>query len=298
MPKLEERRLQQLRGSSYVLTLPKDWVEELGLGKGSSVFLLAEPGLLIVVPGERAGYPLVDVELDVIGVGRLEELTKALYKIGVSQVKFRTREPVQQVISRLRKMRGEVHGLIATTPSENEVLASFSDEVFASLDHGIRVFLTTLVSAAQSVARDVGSGYTASLPDELADCRLYALALFRYASGLITKASRDLIVRALPIASLVSARMLDLCEAFEDIMTDSGGEDLSQLVKTFTTFVSELIDAIGGDFEALERVEEKVEKVLAGRRLEDRRACTLFVVLSKVVESLKELALVKAVLTA
>ncbi len=298
MPRLEERRLQQLRGSSYVLTLPKEWVEELGLGKGSSVFLLAEPGLLIVVPGERVGGPLVDVELDVIGVGRLEDLTRALYKIGVNQVRFRTRGPVQQVISRLRRMRGEVHGLIATAPSENEVLASFSDEVFASLDQGIRVFLTTLVSAAQSAAKNVGSGETGSPPDELADCRLYALALFRYASGLITKPSRDLIVRALPLASLVSARMLDLCEAFEDVATDGGGGDLSHTVKTFATLVSELTDAVGGDYEALERVGEKVEEVLTGRGLEDCRVYTLFVALSKVVESLKELTLTRAALTA
>jgi hypothetical protein len=297
MPRLEERRLQQLRGSSYVLTLPKDWVEELGLGKGSSVFLLTEPGLLIVVPGERAVGPLVDVELDVIGVGRLEELTRALYKIGVGQVRFRTRGPTQQVIGRLRRMRGEVHGLIATAPSENEVLASFSDEVFASLEQGIRVFLTTLVSAAQSAAKNVGSGDSASLPDELADCRLYALALFRYASGLITKPSRDLVVRALPLASLVSARMLDLCEAFEDVATVGRG-GFSHLVETFATLVSELTDAIGGDYEALERVGEKVEEVLTGRGVEDCRVYTLFVALSKVIESLKEFTLIRAVLTA
>jgi len=43
MPKLYERNVQQLRGSSYIITLPNDWVLESGLEKGASVLLAVEP---------------------------------------------------------------------------------------------------------------------------------------------------------------------------------------------------------------------------------------------------------------
>ncbi|MEM3155839.1 MAG: AbrB/MazE/SpoVT family DNA-binding domain-containing protein [Nitrososphaerota archaeon] len=295
MPRVEERRLQQLRGSSYVLTLPKDWVEGQGLGKGASVLLLTDPGLLIVVPSERAGGTAVDVELDVVGERRLEYLAKVLYKIGVNQIRFRTREPIQQVMSRLRRLRREIHGLIVTAPSEHESLASFSDEVFASLEQGIRVFLMTLASAAQSAAKQTGSGETSTLQDELADCRLYALALFRHVSGMITRPSRDLVIQALPLAGVVSARMLDLCDAFEEFATRGG--DVSSVVGTFAELVSELTDAVGGDHESLERVEDKLRGVVTGRILEDCRAYELFTTLSKATESIKELMLIKMTLS-
>ncbi|MEM2931433.1 MAG: AbrB/MazE/SpoVT family DNA-binding domain-containing protein [Nitrososphaerota archaeon] len=53
MPKLYERNIQQLRGSSYILTLPKEWVLESGLEKGSSVLLAVEPYFIRIVPATK-----------------------------------------------------------------------------------------------------------------------------------------------------------------------------------------------------------------------------------------------------
>lgn len=298
MPRLEERRLQQLRGSSYVLTLPKDWVEELGLGKGSSVFLLAEPGLLIVVPGEKTGGLLIDMDLEAFGEKRLEEVTRILYMIGASQVRFRTRAPIQQIMSRLRRLRREIHGLIVTTPGENQIEGSFSDEVFASLDQGIRVFLMTLASAAQTVARQPGFDSGATLPDEVVDCRLYALALFRYVSGLLTKPSRDLVFQALSLASVIAARLLDLCDSFEDVVSSSMGDGFSEVISLFAELVSELTDAVGGDYDSLEQVGGKLEKILAEQGIKDCRQHSLFKTLLQTVNSLKDLYLLKTVIGA
>ncbi|MCS7145696.1 MAG: AbrB/MazE/SpoVT family DNA-binding domain-containing protein [Nitrososphaerota archaeon] len=298
MPKLEERRLQQLRGSSYVLTLPKEWVEELGLGKGSSVFLLTEPGLLIVVPGERVGGLLVDVELDVVGEERLENVVKVLYRVGASQVRFRTRKPVHEVVGKIRRLRREIHGLIVTAPSENLAVVSFSDEVFAGLDQGIRVFLMTLASAAQVAAKPAGQVDAGSLQEELADCRLYALALFRHVSGLITKPSRDMVIQALPLTGVVSARMLDLCDSFENAVASGVTGVFTGLVGVFSELVAEMTDALGGDFESFEKVEKRVKEALVDIASGDCRAYMLFKSLLNLAESLKELALLKTIITA
>ncbi|MEM4591362.1 MAG: AbrB/MazE/SpoVT family DNA-binding domain-containing protein [Nitrososphaerota archaeon] len=298
MPRLEERRLQQLRGSSYVLTLPKDWVEELGLGKGSSVFLLAEPGLLIVVPSEKAGGLLVDIDLDVVGEKRLEDVTRVLYKIGASQVRFRTRAAVQELMSRLRRLRREIHGFIVTTPRENQVEGAFSDEVFASLDQGVRVFLMTLASAAQTAVRQEEMKDIAALPDEVADCRLYAHALFRHVSGLLTKPSRDIVIQAISLASVIATRLLDLCNSFEDVVSSRTGSGLSENLIIFAELVSELTDAIGGDHDSLERVGGKVEKMLADEAVRDCKCYVLFRTLSQAINSLRDLYLLKTVIAA
>lgn len=298
MPRVEERRLQQLRGSSYVLTLPKEWVEELGLGKGSSVYLLAEPGLLLIVPGEKAGALSVDVELDFIGWERLEDVVKTLYKVGASQVRFRTRGQAQQLVGRLRRLRGEVHGLIVTAPNEDEAVGLFSDEVFATLEQGIRVLLMTLATAAQAAFKQTSQEEAGTLRDELADCRLYALALFRHVVGLEAKPSREMPIQAIPIAGVASARILDLCNIFEDIVTKEAPSDRAGVVNTFAELVSELTDALGGDLRALESLEEKISSILSGYSLVECRAYMLFKTLLSLVESLRELALLKTVLIA
>ncbi|WP_062662460.1 AbrB/MazE/SpoVT family DNA-binding domain-containing protein [Aeropyrum camini] len=44
------RRLQKLGSSSLVVTLPKEWVREMGLKQGDPVYVVIEGGSLRIVP--------------------------------------------------------------------------------------------------------------------------------------------------------------------------------------------------------------------------------------------------------
>jgi hypothetical protein len=291
MPRLEKRRLQQLRGSSYVLTLPKDWVEEMGLGKGSSVLLLSDPGVFCVVPSDRGGGFAVEIDTrDVGGEEGVEEAVRLFYTLGAVSMRIKSPGASYRLLPRIRRLRAELHGVMATVLNEDEVQVSFSGELFTSLEEGVRSFLVSLATAARAAASYAVTGDKEAVMSEVSECLLQARALSRYVSWMISRPSRDLIIQATPLAGVLSARLIDLCASLEEALKQGISREDAE---TFASLVSELAESVDKGYEDAGRVWRRVVEKAAATPRDRSAAHQLLRSLAHASEALKHLALMR-----
>jgi Phosphate uptake regulator len=154
MPRVEERKVQQLRGSSYVLTLPKEWVEASGLKKGMGVTVVYEPGLLRVYPTGRRKLEL-SMTVETLTAEQVGELVTACYELGCSSVTISCRSGMSDDLRNvLRRLREELHGVFVSQQSEGVVSVEISEVPFKSFEQAVSILLQALVRTL----RFAGSG--------------------------------------------------------------------------------------------------------------------------------------------
>ncbi|MCS7133412.1 MAG: AbrB/MazE/SpoVT family DNA-binding domain-containing protein [Candidatus Caldarchaeum sp.] len=106
---MEIRRAIQLTGgSSYVVTLPKEWVERMGLSKGSTVLLKpTEDGGIVVYPEKVVEKQLSEVEIPL--TPDVNQLIVGAYLYGYSLIKIVSKTPISD--TQFAEIRKSVRGL-------------------------------------------------------------------------------------------------------------------------------------------------------------------------------------------
>lgn len=79
----ETRKIQITGGSTYIVSLPSDWVKNRGLGKGSEVFLANAGTALQIYPVEEKGHE-ISKELRISKGADLSEIQRALTSFYIS----------------------------------------------------------------------------------------------------------------------------------------------------------------------------------------------------------------------
>ncbi|MCS7142516.1 MAG: hypothetical protein NZ920_01790 [Aigarchaeota archaeon] len=140
MPEVLERKLQQIREGSYVLTLPKDWVEREGLRKGSSVMMCVERGLLRVYPLNRSGVTSI-IDQDLLSPREVEESLRLLYALGVDRAVVRSSGSLSgEVREVLRRSRVFLPGALVTFEENKSVVVEFAGDVLKGHLQALRTF--------------------------------------------------------------------------------------------------------------------------------------------------------------
>jgi AbrB family looped-hinge helix DNA binding protein len=113
---VELRRVQITGGSTYIVSLPKDWAENLGLKPGDYIQIVRQPDMsLLLVPGssriDRPAEAFIDVSL----AGSLGEVVRefiSCYLAGYTVIKVKFGQRVDEYKAHLKAvMRGKLIGL-------------------------------------------------------------------------------------------------------------------------------------------------------------------------------------------
>ncbi|MEB3861597.1 MAG: phosphate uptake regulator PhoU [Desulfurococcales archaeon] len=149
------RRIQLVGGSTYIVSLPKEWVETHRLGKGSQVIVSTLPdGSLLIKPlagGERPERRAV-VEARG-GYGRLLRAVISSYIAGARVIEVRysveQHETVMEVVSQISRillgveMLDSEPGLVRLYSVLDDYAVSFSD-AYAKMRRGVEGMLESL----------------------------------------------------------------------------------------------------------------------------------------------------------
>ena len=246
MPKVEERKVQQLRGSSYVLTLPKEWVEASGLKKGMGVTVVYEPGLLRVYPTGRRKLELSRT-VETLTAEQVGELVTACYELGCSSVTISCRSGMGEDLRNvLRRLREELQGVFVSQHSEGVVSVEISEVPFKSLEQAVSILLQALVRTLRFAASGGPRAGRGELEELLRDSRGYGSALLRYVSSLFSSPESNVPHYAMPLMVEVAVRMRDLVSTVGELLTSGNWSQESlasveRLIEGLSLHVADLL---------------------------------------------------------
>jgi len=270
------RRLQKIKGGSFIISLPSEWVRQHGLTSGSELLVYNSGGSLKVViptqPNAAREIELKDLELT-------KYLVSAYYMQGISQIKVFSKQVMTQEQKReLRNLQLTHAGLQVEDEGFDyirfSVRAQEPQDIKAEVERfGLQVhqLLRDLSRAAAQPTKEMCEDIYTRSDQLLKNYRLIirTLALgsqreFDHNLGLPTK---DLIIYAVAVRDL--GRTLSHIESASQslLKLDKGSETLSEIV----ALVSEMFEKALKMFltEQLEHVQEirenmrKVEQLAA-----------------------------------
>lgn len=118
---MASRKLQRSKSGSYLVTLPKSWVEDMGLEKSSRIDInRQEDGSLHLVPSRETSKPKNKIELkfeDYPDLRSLENMVKACYMQGGQEIQIATEEGT--ITDEKEKLRKILLDLIASEVTED-----------------------------------------------------------------------------------------------------------------------------------------------------------------------------------
>jgi antitoxin component of MazEF toxin-antitoxin module len=248
MPKVEERKVQQLRGSSYVLTLPKEWVEASGLRKGMGVTVVYEPGILRVFPTGRRKLEL-SVTVETSATEQIGEIVTACYELGCSSLTISCRSGISDELrSVLKRLREELQGVFVSQQSEGVVSVEISEVPFKSLEQAVSILLQALVRTLRFAEPGGPWVKREDLEEMLRDSKGYGSALVRYVSSLLSSPDGTVPHYAMPLMVEVAVRMRDLVSTVGELLTSGSWSQESlasveRLLENLSLHVADLLSA-------------------------------------------------------
>ena len=157
---METRKVQVTGGSTYTVSLPKEWATENGVSGGTTVEFYSEGDLLLLTPQNEDGY--TRGELDIGDLEDDHELTRAVMTMYVSGFDVITLTTDRMTAGQRRTIRDATQGLVGLEVIEempNEmVLQDLLDSSELSIENAITrmrlVALTMLEDAIEALITD------------------------------------------------------------------------------------------------------------------------------------------------
>ena len=151
---METRKVQVTGGSTYTVSLPKEWATENGIGGGSVVEFHPEGDTLLLTP--QRDEEKVEGTLDITGLAG-EELMRAVVTMYVSGFDIVTLETAQVTAAQRRTIRDATQGLVGLEvigeTSERVRLQDLLDSSELSMHNAItRMRLVSTTMLADAVA--------------------------------------------------------------------------------------------------------------------------------------------------
>jgi phosphate uptake regulator len=157
---METRKVQVTGGSTYTVSLPKDWATENDVSSGSTVEFHAEGDLLLLTPQTEDGH--TTGELDISDLTTDEELRRAVLTMYVSGFDVITLTTDRMTADQRRTVRDATQGLVGLEVIEEMpnqmVLQDLLDSSELSMENAVTrmrlVSLTMLEDAVESLVTD------------------------------------------------------------------------------------------------------------------------------------------------
>ncbi|MFC7059742.1 phosphate uptake regulator PhoU [Halovenus salina] len=157
---METRKVQVTGGSTYTVSLPKEWATENGVSSGSTVEFHAEGDLLLLTPQTEEGR--TKGELDISDLSAEEELRRGVMTMYVSGFDVITLTTDRMTADERRTIRDATQGLVGLEVIEEMptkmVLQDLLDSSELSMQNAVTrmrlVSLTMLDDAVQALVED------------------------------------------------------------------------------------------------------------------------------------------------
>ncbi len=157
---METRKVQVTGGSTYTVSLPKDWATANDVSSGSSVEFHSEEDLLLLTP--QTDEERTRGTLDISDLTDENELTRAVMTMYVSGFDVISLETDQMTAEQRRTIRDATQGLVGLEVieemPENMVLQDLLDSSELSIENAVTrmrlVALTMLEDAVESLITD------------------------------------------------------------------------------------------------------------------------------------------------
>ena len=157
---METRKVQVTGGSTYTVSLPKDWATANDVSAGSIVEFHAEEDLLLLAP--KRDEDRVEGSLDITGLDEEHELTRAVMTMYVSGFDVIRLETTRITAAQRRIIREATQGLVGLEvieeTSERVVLRDLLDSSELSVHNAItrmrRMSLAMLSDAVEALIED------------------------------------------------------------------------------------------------------------------------------------------------
>jgi phosphate uptake regulator len=151
---METRKVQVTGGSTYTVSLPKEWATDNDVSAGSIVEFHSEEDLLLLSPREEEDRS--EGTLDITGLAEDHELTRAVMTMYVSGFDIITLESQRITASQRRIIRDATQGLVGLEvieeTSDRVVLQDLLDSSELSVHNAItRMRLVSLTMLADAV---------------------------------------------------------------------------------------------------------------------------------------------------
>jgi len=157
---METRKVQVTGGSTYTVSLPKDWATDNDVSAGSIVEFHSEEDLLLLAPKQEEDR--VEGTLDITGLADDHQLTRAVMTMYVSGFDVIRLEANRITAAQRRVIREATQGLVGLEvieeTSEHVVLQDLLDSAELSVHNAITrmrlVSLTMLEDAVEALVTD------------------------------------------------------------------------------------------------------------------------------------------------
>jgi len=157
---METRKVQVTGGSTYTVSLPKEWATENGVDSDTTVEFHSEGDLLLLTPHTEDGR--TEGTLDITGLTEDRDLTRAVMTMYVSGFDVITLETDRMTAQQRRTIRDATQGLVGLEVIEEMgnkmVLQDLLDSSELSIKNAITrmrlVALTMLEDAIQALVED------------------------------------------------------------------------------------------------------------------------------------------------
>lgn len=97
MEKNMRRRIQKIKGGSYIITLPPEWVRRNSLDAKSEVFVIEKDGELVIKP-IRDYITKKTLDLDLIDLETSKYLITVYYMQGISEIEITSKSVISASI--------------------------------------------------------------------------------------------------------------------------------------------------------------------------------------------------------
>ncbi len=182
---MEVRKLQLIGGSSYMVSLPKDWVKENGLKQGDEVYLQVEDSVITVYPKKFVEVAKVArVEID--GLPRHDErflrrYIYALYLQGLDEIVIRDPSINARLLSKIGEIVKNLIGMEIIDASEGlavlKCLAATDFDVYGVVKRMTQIIKSMLSTIHDGITRRDFEAFREIVTLEEDSDRLYLLAV-------------------------------------------------------------------------------------------------------------------------
>jgi phosphate uptake regulator len=182
---MEIRKLQLIGGSSYMVSLPKEWVRSNSLKQGDEIFLQVEDSVITLYPIKfREETRLTKVEID--RIPKLDErfirrYIYALYIQGIDEIVIRDKNINARFLSRISEIVKQLIGMEIIDASSGGVvlkcLATTDFDVFGVIKRMGQIIVTIIATIQESISSGDLEGLREIPGLEEDTDRLYLLAV-------------------------------------------------------------------------------------------------------------------------
>lgn len=221
MPKLYERNIQQLRGSSFVITLPKEWVLDSGLEKGASVILAVEPYIIRIIPATTRVKRTAKLVANEMSQEMLEEAIKWSYLSGIDELIISQSGGVSNnTRTTIRKLRTVIPGMVISYEDNENVKIEFAELALRDFTDSLKTFLLSIKRTLQEIIEYIEnkSEQDSDISISAEECISNSLIISRLSSKSIIQPALNISTISIHGLLAIAITTVDLTELVIDVV--------------------------------------------------------------------------------